>query len=120
MSKRFDPIDGAVTALAFSSDGSMLAAGSSDGRVTLWNLKLGTVAFTFTQPQGRVSTLDFHSQGQLLVAGSDDGKAWIFSPQTGELLAEIPVDAGDVLLTVFTDDSLIVIGSDRVTHQLHP
>ncbi|MFT3714174.1 MAG: serine/threonine-protein kinase [Archangium sp.] len=120
LNKRFDPIDGAVTALAFSHDGALLAAGSSDGRVTLWDLKLGSIAYSFTQPQGRVSSLDFHAKGGLLVAGSDDGKAWIFSPTGGELLAEIPADAGDVLLTAFTDDSLVVIGTDRVTHQLHP
>ncbi|MBL8909243.1 MAG: protein kinase [Archangium sp.] len=121
MNTRIDPIDGAVTGLAFSPDGALLAAGSSDGRVTLWNAK-GTpsVAFTFNQPQGRVSTLDFHKQGTLLAAGSDDGKAYIFSPQEGVLLAEIPVDAGDVLLTAFTDDALVVVGSNRVAHHLHP
>jgi WD40 repeat protein len=115
-----DPLEGAVTALAFAPDGATLAAGSSDGRVTLWSLAEAQVLRAWGEPGARVSTLDFHREGKLLAAGSDDGSAWLFSPGDGAVLAQIPSDSGDVLLTAFTDDSLLVVGSDRVAHHLHP
>ena len=115
-----EPIDGAVTALAFSPDGAFLAGGSSDGHVTLWDLAAARVLRTWNQPGARVSTLDFHSDGKLLAAGSDDGNAWLFSATDGALLGQVPGDSGDVLLVAFTKDSLLVVGSDRVAHHLHP
>ncbi|MFO0599558.1 MAG: serine/threonine-protein kinase [Myxococcaceae bacterium] len=117
--KQLDPIDAALSSLAFSHDGAWLAAGSQDGHVTLWDVKSGRVLKTFSQPGGRVGTLDFHASNKLLAAGSDDGQAWIFDPG-GDVLAQLPVDAGDVLLVAFTDESLVVVGTDRVVHHLHP
>ncbi len=115
-----DPIDGAVTALAFSPDGAFLAAGSTDGHVTLWDLGAARVLRTWNQPGARVTTLDFHSAGKLLAAGSDDGSAWLFKADDGALLGQVPGDSGDVLLVAFTEHSLLVVGSDRIAHHLHP
>ena len=115
-----DPIDGAVTALAFSADGTSLAAGASDGHVTVWELSAAKVVHTWNQPAARVSTLDFHADGKLLAVGSDDGSAYLFSPSNGRLLGQVASDSGDVLLVAFTDDSLLVVGTDRVAHHLHP
>ncbi len=114
------PIDGAVTALAFSADGAWLAAGSTDGRVTLWDLPAAKVVRTWNQPLARVGTLDFDAAGTLLAVGSDDGSAYLYSPKSGALLGQVPVDAGDVLLVAFTGESLLVVGSDRVAHSLRP
>jgi WD40 repeat protein len=118
--RTLDPIDAAVTALAFSPDGTMLVGGSVDGHVTLWNLAAARVERTWNQPGARVSSLDFHSDGKLVAAGSDDGSAWLFSAADGALLGQVPGDSGDVLLVAFTEDSLLVVGSDRVAHHLHP
>jgi WD40 repeat protein len=120
ITRTLDPIDAAVTALAFSPDGSMLVGGSADGHVTLWNLAAARVERTWNQPGARVSSLDFHSDGKLVAAGSDDGSAWLFSAADGALLGQVPGDSGDVLLVAFTEDALLVVGSDRVAHHLHP
>lgn len=120
VTRTLDPIDAAVTALAFSPDGKQLVGGSVDGHVTLWDLAAARVMRTWNQPHARVASLDFHSDGKLVAAGSDDGSAWLFSAADGALLGQVPADSGDVLLVAFTEDSLLVVGSDRVAHHLHP
>jgi WD40 repeat protein len=115
-----DPLDAAVTAVAFSPDGARLIAGSADGRVTVLPREAGPAVFTFGDPQARVTTLDVHEKGALLAVGSDDGAAYLYSLETGTLLGQVPVDAGDVLLVAFTEDAWLVVGSDRVAHHLHP
>lgn len=120
VTRTLDPVDAAVTALAFSPDGKLLVGGSADGRVTLWDLAAARVVRTWNQPGARVASLDFHSDGKLVAAGSDDGSAWLFSASDGALLGQVPGDSGDVLLVAFTEDSLLVVGSDRVAHHLHP
>ncbi|MDE0634951.1 MAG: lamin tail domain-containing protein [Candidatus Poribacteria bacterium] len=61
-----------VRSLAFSPDGQILASGSFDNTVKLWNIAAGTNIATFkhTRP---VNTVRFSSDGQTLASGGDDG-----------------------------------------------
>ncbi|MBL1100295.1 hypothetical protein [Streptomyces coffeae] len=65
-----------VTATAFSPDGTMLALGDGNGKVTLWQVSGdGSVRRPVTLPGSRsedISALDFSPDGHLLAVGSDD------------------------------------------------
>lgn len=58
-----------VTALAFSHDGSLLATGSWDGIVQIWDTMQSRVRVRFTAPNLRVATLSFSHDDALLAVG---------------------------------------------------
>ena len=92
-----------------------------DGRVTLWDVGRRDGAAHAGTSRARASARSTSTpSGKLLAAGSDDGSAWVFSAPDGALLGQVPADSGDVLLVAFTEKSLLVVGSDRVAHHLHP
>ena len=61
-----------INAAAFSSDGNKLVAGTSDGKVQMWNAKTGVHLTTFFDKQppksGPLKNLTFSSDGSLLAA----------------------------------------------------
>ena len=60
-----------VTSLLFSPDGRTLAAGSSRGRVRLWDLAAGTAASASGHEHG-VQALSFSPDGETLASGSNN------------------------------------------------
>jgi WD40 repeat protein len=69
---------GAVTALAFTPDGSGLVSLGADGSVLLWNAFTGSpIGARFQHGGGRVEAIDFGPDGRLLVtAGELGARTW--------------------------------------------
>jgi WD40 repeat protein len=67
-----------VTAVAFSSDGALLASGSDDKTIKLWDLASGRELRTLSGHTFSVAALAFSPDGKLLAssAGSDGVKLW--------------------------------------------
>jgi WD40 repeat protein len=69
--------------VAFSPDGHILAAGSYDGKVWLWNLtnpgRPAPLGQPLTGPTNSVSSVAFSLDGHLLAASSFDGTAQIWN-----------------------------------------
>jgi WD40 repeat protein len=75
---------GSATCLAFSPDGSMLAAGSFNKSIVLWDVAarkpIGTALVGHTQ---QVRTVSFSNDGQTLASGSSDGKIILWDLRLG-------------------------------------
>ena len=63
---------GTVTSVAFSPDGTTLAAGSTDGTVRLWDMATHRQITTLTGPTGAVNSVAFSPDGKTLATGSAD------------------------------------------------
>ncbi|KMU72872.1 WD domain, G-beta repeat containing protein [Coccidioides immitis RMSCC 3703] len=69
-----------ITAMAFSPDGSLLAAGDSRGRIVVFKAADGTVVTDrWTAHTGRVASLAWNSKGTQLVSGALDTNIFVWS-----------------------------------------
>jgi len=68
----FTDIVGGVRSVAFSPEGQLLAAGSTNGTIRLWEVASGRGVTTPARHQDRVSSLAFSPDGHLLASGSFD------------------------------------------------
>ena len=69
---------GTVTVVAFSPNGKMLASGSTDQRVRLWDLTTGQHLHTFSNHTSKISAVAF-VRDDMLVSGSSDGTVFIWN-----------------------------------------
>ena len=69
---------GTVTSVAFSPSGKILASGSADQRVRLWDLTTGKLLHTFSNHTSKISALAF-AKDDVLVSGSSDGTVFIWN-----------------------------------------
>lgn len=72
-----------VRALAFSPDGDLLASGSDDGRMRLWDAADGLLQRDFKGHAMPVLAVGFSADGKTVASGSEDGLIQPWDTQTG-------------------------------------
>ena len=113
----------AVTALAFSPDGKILAVGGYRA-VTLWNLPTGKALLSMTHLPGPVQSLAFRPDGaQLAVAGGapgSSGEVEVFDTKTFSKVGPTLEGHSDVVMSVAwsADGKWIASGSQDKTARL--
>ncbi len=72
-------------AFAESPDGRVLATGSQDGRLCLWDAEIGKELCPPIGHPGHVLTIDFSHDGQLMATACQDGQTRVWEVNTGKL-----------------------------------
>jgi WD40 repeat protein len=94
----------AVSALAFSADGRVLASGDwRGGRVRLWEVATGQPFRELTGHEGRIHALAFSADGQVLLTGSDDTTALVWDVTGRRTGAPVPAPTAQELDTLWAD-----------------
>ncbi len=111
--------DSPINGIAFSPNSPLLASGSTDDTIQLWDLNTNTLQATLEGHTGDVLDVVFSPDGSLLASGGADGTLRLWDTHTGTLQATLEGHTGDVLDVVFSPDgSLLVSGGADGTLRL--
>jgi WD40 repeat protein len=97
-----------VHSVALSGDGKLLASGSNDNTIKLWEVATGRELRTLAGHSSWVSSVAFSADGKLLASGSDDNTIKLWEVATGR---EIRTLAGHSLVALSGDGRLLASGS---------
>ncbi|XZE54187.1 protein kinase domain-containing protein [Planctomycetaceae bacterium SH139] len=106
---------GPVMALSFSASEDLLAAGTREGHLKIWDLSSGHVLLDIESHQGIIWDLDFSPDDQQLASAGADGSVKIWDLSSGALEANLAGHNGGVKSICFsTDRQLASGGADRL------
>jgi small GTP-binding protein len=105
----------AVFSVAFESAGQILASGSGDNTVKLWEVASGKLLRTLEGHKKFVNSVMFDPTGQTLASGSGDSTVKLWEVASGKLLHALEGHKGTVLSIAFdpTGRTLASGGSDH-------
>jgi len=110
-----------VLSIAVSPDGQMLASGSADTTIKLWNLVTGEEVTTLTGHTASVLSIAVSPDGQTLASGSADTTIKLWNLATGEEVTTLEGKSGPVFSTCFVGNSgnlVSIHNGPRATRQM--
>ena len=100
-----------IRSVSFSPDGSLLAAGASNGVTFVWDIDTGKMVESLTGHGGIIS-LSFSPDGSLLAAGSFDSRVFVWDVNTGENVETLAGHTDGARSVLFSPDgSLLAAGT---------
>lgn len=97
---------GAVRCVAFSNDGSRIAAGTYQKNVLVWDAHTGTKLVELKGHTSNVNSVAFSADGTRLVTGAGDSTVRVWDVRTGTTVAERKGHSGAVTSVAFSTDGM--------------
>ncbi|HEY9800039.1 MAG TPA: WD40 repeat domain-containing protein [Leptolyngbyaceae cyanobacterium] len=99
---------GGVNSVAFSSNGKILASGSKDKTIKLWDVFTGKEICTLTGHEEKIHCVAFSPDGKTLASGSVDKSIKFWSLETGQEIYSFKGHSDDVLSVAFSPDGQVL------------
>ncbi|MEG4111641.1 MULTISPECIES: WD40 domain-containing protein [unclassified Microcoleus] len=97
-----------VNSLAISPDGKIMASGSWDKTIKIWNLETAELIGTLTGHSDRVNSVAISSDGKMLVSGSSDETIKFWNLHSGDLLCTFPGHSMEVNSVAINPKRLVI------------
>ena len=113
---------GPVSSASFSADGSILATGSADGTIKLWDVASGVQRQIIRAHTKPVRAVAFSPVGPLLASGNDGKILKFWDPISGEQLAALKAGKANVDCLAFSPDGSLLVtagGAGRSGADIH-
>ena len=108
-----------VYSVAFSPDSRLLASGSADNTIKLWDVASGALKQTLSGHEATVQSVAFSPDGRLLASGSWDGTTKLWDVASGAEKQTLKGHEGSVYSAAFSPDGrLLASGSEDRTIRL--
>lgn len=105
---------GAVTSLAFSPDGKLVAAGGMDDLVRVWDAATGQIKHQLRRHKGEVTSVAFSPDSSRLASSAMDGTAALWDMVSGALVEHLRGHEAEIYRIVFvTPDRVATVSYDR-------
>jgi WD40 repeat protein len=107
-----------VSALAFNSDGSLLASAAEDRKIAIWDMVAPTLRRTLSGHTDRIPALAWHPQTNLLLSAGWDTTVRLWELSTGEPSMLLNTHSDQVHALAFSSDGglLAVADSSGAVH----
>ncbi|MBI1256390.1 MAG: XRE family transcriptional regulator [Chloroflexi bacterium] len=102
---------GTTWALTFSPNGQILASGSSDGSLKLWEVASGNLLWV-SRDSSDVNRLSFSPDGLVLAGAGHDSHIYLWDVASGTLLQTIPLSS-PVAAVAWSPDGQFIASGDR-------
>ncbi|MTJ22539.1 serine/threonine protein kinase [Dolichospermum sp. UHCC 0352] len=93
-----------VTAIALSPNGKILASGSMNGSIQLWNIATGSKIRTLQGHSDRIESVAFSPDGKTLASGSNDETIKLWNVATGTEIGSLQGSFFSVYSVTFSPD----------------
>ncbi|MEG3903058.1 serine/threonine protein kinase [Microcoleus sp. B4-C5] len=97
-----------VNSLAISPDGKILASGSWDKTIKIWDLETTELIGTLTGHSDRVNSVAISYDGKMLVSGSSDETIKFWNLHNGDLLCTFPGHSMEVNSVAINPKGLVI------------
>ena len=97
-----------VVALSFSPDGRILASGSADKTIKLWEMPSGKLINTLKEHTNTVEALSFSPDGRILASGSADQTIKLWEMPSGKLINTLRGHTDVIMSISFSPDGRIL------------
>jgi WD40 repeat protein len=105
--------DDNVWSVAFSPDGKMLASGSEDNTIILWDIATGQPIALLDGHTGRVWSVAFSPDGKILTSGSEDTTIILWDVATHQQLSQLTDHRSAIYSVAFSPNGKILASGSK-------
>ncbi len=109
-----------INTLGFSPDSTLLASGSGDTTIKIWNVSSGTLVKTLTEHTDAVNSVKISLNGQILASASDDSSIILWNVSSGAVIRTLNGHNRRVWSVDFSNDGRLVSGEGEYDRYFPP